>query len=150
MTMGQVNMHLDKGCSEGTTSAPSSSPLGDRKRSISETWVSQSSPGEKVSKNPLFQARKPSEVSIQSTLKRTGEYEQNSSVKKTKPATVNNRDKNKPLAELIRPRSLDEYIGQSDLVGPGGILRGFIERDTCPSIILWGPCGVCINNTRAH
>lgn len=50
----------------------------------------------------------------------------------------------KPMAELIRPNNLEEYIGQQDLVGPQGILRAFIERDTCPSIILWGPSGVRI------
>ncbi|CDK28939.1 unnamed protein product [Kuraishia capsulata CBS 1993] len=47
-----------------------------------------------------------------------------------------------PLAERLRPKSLAEYVGQSHLVGPGGILRGFIEHDRIPSMILWGPPGV--------
>ncbi|ODV97861.1 hypothetical protein PACTADRAFT_47708 [Pachysolen tannophilus NRRL Y-2460] len=47
-----------------------------------------------------------------------------------------------PLAEKLRPKNLDQYIGQQHLVGPNGILRGFIERDRIPSMILWGPPGV--------
>ncbi|GME97005.1 unnamed protein product [Ambrosiozyma monospora] len=43
-----------------------------------------------------------------------------------------------PLAERVRPTTLDNYVGQSHLVGKGGILRGFIESDRIPSLILWG------------
>lgn len=43
---------------------------------------------------------------------------------------------------LARPSSLDDFIGQTELVGPGGILRALVLQDTVPSIILWGPCGV--------
>lgn len=50
--------------------------------------------------------------------------------------------KSQPLSETLRPASLDEYIGQQDLVGPRGILRGLIETDRVPSMILWGPPGV--------
>lgn len=49
---------------------------------------------------------------------------------------------NKPLAEVLRPESLNEYIGQSHLVGEGAILRSAIEKGDIPSIILWGPPGV--------
>jgi putative ATPase len=46
-----------------------------------------------------------------------------------------------PLAERMRPRSLDEIVGQQDLVAPGRPLREMIERDLLQSIILWGPPG---------
>ena len=46
------------------------------------------------------------------------------------------------MAERLRPRSLDEYIGQEHLVGPGGVLRRFVETGSVPSFILWGPPGV--------
>lgn len=49
---------------------------------------------------------------------------------------------NKPLAEVLRPESLNEYIGQSHLVGDGAILRSAIEKGDIPSMILWGPPGV--------
>lgn len=46
-----------------------------------------------------------------------------------------------PLAERMRPRSLDEVVGQDDLVAPGRPLREMIDRDLLQSIILWGPPG---------
>lgn len=49
---------------------------------------------------------------------------------------------NQPLAERLRPRTLDQYIGQTHLVGPNGVLRRMIETNRMSSIILWGPPGV--------
>ena len=48
----------------------------------------------------------------------------------------------KPLAERLRPRTLDEYIGQKHLVGPDSILRRMIDSGRVSSFILWGPPGV--------
>ncbi len=47
-----------------------------------------------------------------------------------------------PLAERMRPATLDEYVGQQHLVGPNAILRKAIESGNLPSLILWGPPGV--------
>ncbi|MBQ5354225.1 MAG: replication-associated recombination protein A, partial [Alistipes sp.] len=47
-----------------------------------------------------------------------------------------------PLAERLRPQKLDDYIGQSHLVGRDGVFRRFIESKNIPSFILWGPPGV--------
>lgn len=47
-----------------------------------------------------------------------------------------------PLAERLRPRTLDEYIGQKHLVGEGAVLRKMIESGRVPSFLLWGPPGV--------
>ena len=49
---------------------------------------------------------------------------------------------NQPLAERMRPRNLDEFSGQSHLVGEKGVLRKVIESGNIPSFILWGPPGV--------
>lgn len=46
-----------------------------------------------------------------------------------------------PLAARMRARSLDEFVGQEHIVGPGRVLRRSIEADRLPSIILWGPPG---------
>ncbi len=53
-----------------------------------------------------------------------------------------------PLAARMRPRSIEEFLGQLDLVGEGGALRELIERDRVPSLILWGPPG-CGKTTLA-
>ena len=47
-----------------------------------------------------------------------------------------------PLAERLRPKSLDDYIGQKHLVGEGAILRKMIDAGRISSFILWGPPGV--------
>lgn len=47
-----------------------------------------------------------------------------------------------PLAERLRPKSLEDYIGQTHLVGPDGIIRRMIETGRVNSFILWGPPGV--------
>lgn len=50
-------------------------------------------------------------------------------------------DKNKPLADRMRPESLSDFFGQDDLVGKGKLLRQAIEEDKVPSMIFWGPPG---------
>lgn len=54
-----------------------------------------------------------------------------------------------PLAERMRPRSLDDFYGQGHLLGPGKALRRMIEADRVPSLIFWGPPG-CGKTTLAH
>ena len=54
-----------------------------------------------------------------------------------------------PLAERLRPKNLDEYIGQEHLVGPGAVLRRMIDAGKISSFILWGPPGVG-KTTLAH
>lgn len=58
-----------------------------------------------------------------------------------------------PLAERLRPRSLDELVGQEHLTGDGSVLRKAIQQGRIPSMILWGPPGVgktTIANVIAH
>ena len=51
-------------------------------------------------------------------------------------------DRTRPLAERMRPRDLDEFVGQEHLLAPGKPLRVQIERDDIGSILFWGPPGV--------
>src|ERR1051325_10676025 len=50
-------------------------------------------------------------------------------------------DRTRPLADRMRPRTLDEFVGQEHLIGPGKPLRAQIERDDMGSVIFWGPPG---------
>jgi putative ATPase len=52
------------------------------------------------------------------------------------------RQRAAPLAERLRPRSLDEVVGQETVLGPGSLLRQIVATRRCPSLILWGPPGV--------
>lgn len=52
------------------------------------------------------------------------------------------KQKQAPLAELMRPETLDDFVGQDELVGPSSPLRTLLELDAIPSMILWGPPGV--------
>jgi putative ATPase len=56
--------------------------------------------------------------------------------------TDEGRDKSRPLADRMRPRTLDEFVGQEHILGPGKPLRVQIERDDPGSLIFWGPPGV--------
>ena len=65
---------------------------------------------------------------------------------------------NTPLANRVRPQTLDEFVGQSNLIAPGKILREIIDSDQLSSMIFWGPPGVgktslakiIANQTRSH
>ena len=57
--------------------------------------------------------------------------------------------KKAPVAERMRPRTLEEYVGQTRVLGPGRLLRQIIEKKSLPSLILWGPPG-CGKTTLAY
>ena len=57
-------------------------------------------------------------------------------------APLSTPDAKRPLAERMRPQTLDDYAGQEHILGPGKPLRVQIERDELQSLILWGPPGV--------
>src|SRR6201993_3616007 len=59
----------------------------------------------------------------------------------TVPSSHDPGDKTRPLADRMRPRTLDEYAGQEHLIAPGKPLRAQIERDDLGSLIFWGPPG---------
>src|SRR6478736_8011662 len=57
------------------------------------------------------------------------------------PGGSQSDDHGRPLADRMRPRTLDEFVGQEHLISPGKPLRVQIERDDLGSLIFWGPPG---------
>ncbi|HOK52964.1 MAG TPA: AAA family ATPase, partial [Armatimonadota bacterium] len=70
---------------------------------------------------------------------------------------INILDANAPLAARMRPKTLDEFLGQEHILKPGSLLRRAIERDELTSVIFWGPpgcgkstlAGIIANTTKA-
>src|SRR5579875_857732 len=58
----------------------------------------------------------------------------------TQPALSNEQGR-RPLADRMRPETLEEFVGQLHILGPGKPLRQQVERDELSSMILWGPPG---------
>lgn len=121
-----VNEHLDRGCPPPPSDPPSSS---DGKTTTSAT--------------NFFHAKSSPPASTESTKKAEDVPSPNNNTETSKPPPKKRKlNSNVPLAEQLRPKTLDDFIGQEDIVGPKGALKTFIDRDVCPSIILWGPSGV--------
>jgi len=59
-----------------------------------------------------------------------------------KVSDIERKDNRKPLADRMRPKSLDDFVGQEHLLGKDKLLRVLIEKRDVPSLILWGPSGV--------
>lgn len=76
--------------------------------------------------------------------KRTQQDEEEETRRKTKNQELLKlrREAELPLAQRLRPKSLDDFFGQESLIGPNGILRNIMESDRIPSFILWGVPGV--------
>ena len=68
-----------------------------------------------------------------------GEYQR---MELFKDSDFKSKDNRKPLADRMRPESLDDFVGQEHLLGKDKLLRVLIEKRGIPSIILWGPSGV--------
>jgi putative ATPase len=56
-----------------------------------------------------------------------------------KDDTLFESNSGKPLADRMRPRTLDDFVGQEHILGEGKILKLLIEKKDIPSMILWGP-----------
>ena len=87
------------------------------------------------------------------------EHEESESLfPESRPERVGEATTNLPLAARMRPRSLDEFVGQEKIVGEGSYLRRAIESDTLSSVIFYGPAGtgkstlaqIIAFHTKAH
>lgn len=153
-----INRHIDSGCESDIVTSP---PSGDTELHSSQTKPSTPvssffKPPTKREPAPAVQPRSngangvtPVQPAFPIGQKRPLEPEatpvKTSEANTAAPPTKRHKSSTAfhdaaPLAERMRPQTLDEVCGQ-DLVGPTGVLRGLIESDRVPSMILWGGAG---------
>ncbi|PLN85207.1 P-loop containing nucleoside triphosphate hydrolase protein [Aspergillus taichungensis] len=154
----KINDHIDSGCqsfveeSSPPSTAPSTDPEPSQKPQVPSFF--QPTSARKASAQSKLQAEAQADASPLRNASRKRPMTQDAT--STSPADVERSETPKdapvkkprinalqqaaPLAERMRPRTLDEVCGQ-DLVGPHGILRGLIESDRVPSMVLWGGPG---------
>lgn len=153
-----INQHIDAGCrdtipgpstpkktrtSSGRPVAPifktkTGGPTSTTRHDLSTSQQQQ--PSQYTVTNRPPQKRKLSGGALSSPFAaRTG----TSSAKQIKPTgTIGSRlQAASPLAERLRPSTLDEFVGQAHLTGPGSFLSALTEKGAVGSIILWGPPG---------
>ena len=160
-----INRHIDSECVEfiESTSSPTTQQIGtDRKAlpvaSFFRTPSSKITPRTQSPETLSRSEPSRSQANVNSngvgvtpsTAKRSFDDDQrsdnpdiwpdNGGEPSAKRPKISNLQKAAPLAERMRPRTLDDVYGQ-ELVGPNGVLRGLIEDNRVPSMILWGGAG---------
>ncbi|KAG7854306.1 hypothetical protein KL939_005054 [Ogataea angusta] len=150
-----INKHLDT-CTEQPESVPPPAAPAPATETAPELTsqpaksVSSLLTGTKSTKKSSYKYENSQKRTLSDSQSLSSDHEGNTSieivepepkVRKTDPADelrLLKAQAKLPLAERLRPSSLEDYIGQEHLVGEGGILRGFIQNDRVPSLILWG------------
>lgn len=142
-----INEHIDSNCTAAIESKdvlpPSSTaPLPFFKNSASkrDSFLSASQPHPAAPETPVVSKKRALETTDDNDQTPSHETQKNGTSAASKRPKISAFERAAPLAERMRPRNLDQVCGQ-DLVGPDGVLRGLIETDRVPSMILWGHAG---------
>ncbi|CCG81373.1 putative AAA family ATPase [Taphrina deformans PYCC 5710] len=164
LPLAAINAHLDSNCetsgeglqeslATGKTNATQTSaePAGSNTQSFFTPTQSRRLTGrQEVLETPVYS--QPSQESRKRKVEQEAEEEGNHSTPRADKVQAVSKTEHTPrgkealvqaapLAERVRPRNLDEFIGQADLVASNGLLRGLIDAGRIPSLILWGPSG---------
>lgn len=151
-TEGIVNLHLDRGCPkkhiESSESPPKKPKIPAGSTDYGVARELEDLPTGQVTQHDNRSLTK-SQNKLSSTRTeadspgsaRTVDVTEGNSIK-ARAASGQSTTLSQPLAEVLRPRSLEDFVGQPHLLGPNGVLRKMIEANRLPSIILWGPPGV--------
>ncbi|TNY17336.1 hypothetical protein DMC30DRAFT_126880 [Rhodotorula diobovata] len=135
-----VSLHLDFGCSSAPTASTSQSAAAPL-----PPVASSSSGPPKTTRTPAEKKRKaapPTAVrDAPSTSSPAARSAAPPSSKKPRTSTASFLEAAKPLPELVRPRALEDFVGQEHLLGKGALLRALIEEDRLGSCLFWGPPG---------
>jgi putative ATPase len=141
---GIINKHIDSGC-EVTTDlsvlSPRLPPLPISLANAQSTFLAGFFSHHSRKRVPLppwpaIQVQPPTPETSTDTTREEGPPP-------AKKVKRNAAEEAQPLAERMRPKSLDQLIGHEDLVGENGVLRELILTDRVPSMILWAGPGVC-------
>ena len=161
-----INAHLDSDCTDYIETEDASSQSGGSSQANSsvssffQTPLAKRAPSRNLQRTALEPTSiatprtAPSKRSLEQTNKHTNthtndsksqqaneiQYEATFEPEAKRQKQLNAFQKAAPLADRMRPTTLDEICGQ-ELVGPSGVLRGLIEQDRVPSMILWGSAG---------
>jgi putative ATPase len=151
-----INTHLDSGCTEPAGVVPSQAAPPKKVHNAANREAAPAPPKKLASIFTTPSAKKHSQIPpptppTRPDLKRA--YDGDPPKLPAEPPTKRQKAtavlrEAMPLAEKMRPQSLDDVCGQ-DLVGKGGVLRGLIEEGRVPSMILWGSAG-CGKTTIAR
>lgn len=126
-------------------SSPTLSPTGMAKKKVKSAVNKSTSTSTSTGSNTITSSPSTSSNTFQSVSTTPKQ-----SIRTTDSSkTVNVVSKSIPLAEKMRPETIEEYIGQSHIMGKDAILRKILDKNETPSMILWGPPGVG-KTTLAH
>jgi putative ATPase len=142
-----INKHLDEGCSANTVVHSSSQEAAQC--SLSTGGTSQKTGSSNTTLAPIFTSTKPKSASTQALSSRvTTSSRAKRPVNEDLPTPASKRQKltmqhavNTPLAEKLRPKKLEDFVGQSHLMEPGSLLSTMLQTNATWSIVLWGPPG---------
>ncbi|KAJ1997073.1 DNA-dependent ATPase mgs1, partial [Coemansia thaxteri] len=112
------------------------------KRPRVETRIKEEEEQEEQERVMVIEKPEPMDVSAADSAKDDGLRSTSGVGSVDADAEKRRRNSQLPLAERLRPQTLDGFVGQQDLVGPSGILRSLIERDQIPCMIFWGGPGL--------
>ncbi|GAA5868055.1 hypothetical protein JCM1840_003668 [Sporobolomyces johnsonii] len=147
-----VNAHLDSGCSSFLSTASQAAGASLSSTTSSKAPSNKASAAGKKRKSPLASSAAadptPSSSSSPSISRPSASLSFSSANPAKRPRTAastasvtSHLESAKPLPDLVRPRALEDFIGQQHLLGEGALLRGLIERDRVGSCLFWGPPG---------
>ncbi|GAA5857006.1 hypothetical protein JCM9279_007311 [Rhodotorula babjevae] len=137
-TEQSVGLHLDFGCSSAAST--SSAGPSSASQSTSAPPAASKKTTEKKRKVPPTSAAV-RDAPLSSSPANRQAIPAPPSSKKPRTSTASFLEAAKPLPELVRPRTLEDFVGQEHLLGKGALLRGLIESDHLGSCLFWGPPG---------
>ncbi|KAJ8077110.1 DNA-dependent ATPase mgs1 [Marasmius tenuissimus] len=163
-----INAHIDSGCSYHASSSPASSQPSTSQDPKPSVGSKQSASGSRPKAAPstekptysIFQTRKDSKMNdsfdsisqptpVRASKKRSQETAPSSQPQQKRNRISTNLAEASPLAERLRPRSLDDFIGHHHLTGPDSLLMKSLAAGSTGSMIFWGPPG-CGKTTLAR